>query len=393
MTSKLALKTAAALAAGLAFLAAVLPAQTAGTAYEGFLISADEGGAYKADKAQTVRFVLDGENVTGVVLHLAGATKDLTFKVVRDVPKDGSSFAGWFVKEFRDLASLDGTPVTYEAYLAGAYAGLSPAVAEGYGMAAQLKTIAEGLGLPAPRRTFIVYGAERKPVLEFFCYPVEPAKARELQTIKLDPPGKTRGLPVMEALSLRASVREWSDKDLSAQDLSDLLWAANGVNRPDGRRTAPSAMNAQDVDIYVFLKAGAYKYDAAAHALVPVAVGDHRHEVAPPRLPGAKPPAKPGEKPEAVPPAAKPGPPPAPAPVLLVLVTDIGKFRMGETEAKLRIGALDVGIVSQNIGVFCAGTGLATRPRASMDAAKVKELLKLTDTQYPLLNHPVGFPK
>lgn len=206
------------------------------------------------------------------------------------------------------------------------------------------------------------------------------ASAQELKTIKLSDPNKTRGLPVMEALAKRASVRDWSDKDLSLQDLSDLLWAANGINRPDGRRTAPSAMNAQDVDIYVFMKDGAYKYDAAAHALLPIVAGDYRLTVTPPRMPGAKP-------------ESKPGPPPTPAPVLLVLVTDTGKFRMGETEMKLRIGALDVGIVSGNIGVFCAGTGLATRPRGSMDTAKIKELLKLTETQYPLLNHPVGYPK
>jgi nitroreductase len=218
------------------------------------------------------------------------------------------------------------------------------------------------------------------------------APAQELKTIKLSDPNKTRGLPVMEALAKRASVREWSDKDLSLQDLSDLLWAGNGVNRPDGRRTAPSAMNAQDVDIYVFLKGGAYKYDAAAHSLLPIVAGDYRLTVTPPRMPGAKPPAKPGEKPEAKP-ESRPGPPPTAAPVLLILVTDIGKFRMGETEMKLRVGALDVGIVSENIGVFCAGTGLATRPRGSMDTAKIKELLKLTETQYPLLNHPVGYPK
>lgn len=222
-------------------------------------------------------------------------------------------------------------------------------------------------------------------------------QAQDLKTIKLAEPNKTRGLPVMQAFALRASVRDWSDKDLSPQDLSDLLWAANGVNRPDGRRTAASAMNAQDVDIYVFLKTGAYRYDAAAHSLAPIAAGDLRLTITPPRGPAAKPPAKPGEKPETVPPAAKPeakpGPPPTPAPVLLVLVSDIGKFRMGETDAKLRMGALDAGIVSGNISLFCAGAGLATRPRASMDAAKVKELLKLTETQVPLLNHPVGYPK
>ncbi|MGB8958436.1 MAG: SagB/ThcOx family dehydrogenase [Candidatus Aminicenantales bacterium] len=227
---------------------------------------------------------------------------------------------------------------------------------------------------------------------------------QELKMIKLNEPNKTKGLPVMEAFALRASVREWSDKDLSLQDLSDLLWAADGINRPDGKRTAPSAMNVQDVDIYVLMKDGAYLYDAAAHALKPIVAGDHRSEVtARPGGPGAKPMAKPGEKPEAKPQAAppgvkpegKPGPggPPTPAPVLLILVSDISRFRMGETAGKLEIAALDTGIVSQNIALFCAGTGLATRPRASMDKAKIKELLKLTDTQYPLMNMPVGHKK
>jgi len=77
--------------------------------------------------------------------------------------------------------------------------------------------------------------------------------AQNPKTIKLNEPNKKRGLPVMEALAVRASASQWSTQDLSAQDLSDLLWAANGINRPDnGKKTAPSAMNAQDVDIYVF---------------------------------------------------------------------------------------------------------------------------------------------
>ena len=136
------------------------------------------------------------------------------------------------------------------------------------------------------------------------------SQAQESKTIKLNEPNKKRGLPVMEALSVRASVREWSDKELSLQDLSDLLSAANGINRPDSKkRTAASAMNAQDVDIYVFMKDGAYLYDALEHA------------------------------------------------------------------------------------IFCAGTGLATRPRASINQDRIKEILKLKETQHPFLNHPVGYPK
>jgi hypothetical protein len=172
-----ALKAAAALAAGLALFVSGLPAQTAGTAYEGFRI-ADDNGAYKVDKTQTVRFTINGDSVTGLAIHLAAATKDLTFKVIRAIPKDGSSFASWFVMEFRDLGSLDGKPVTYEAFLIGAYAGLSPAITSGYAMSAELKKVADGLGLPAPERTFVIYGAERKPIYEFFCYPAEPTKTR-----------------------------------------------------------------------------------------------------------------------------------------------------------------------------------------------------------------------
>jgi nitroreductase len=234
----------------------------------------------------------------------------------------------------------------------------------------------------------------------------------DLQSIKLNEPDKKRGLPVMEALSLRASVREWSDKDISLQDLSDLLWAANGINRPDSKkRTAASAMNAQDVDIYVLRKDGAYLYDHVNHALNPVAPGDFRAEIGmrpgpPAGAPGA--PGAPGSPPPATKPAGAPAPkqgekpgggagpaggPSSLAPVLLVLVSDASRFRGGTPELKAEWGALDAGIVSQNIALFCAATGLATRPRGGMNKEKLASLLKLTETQRAFLNHPVGYPK
>ncbi|MDH4197213.1 MAG: SagB/ThcOx family dehydrogenase [Candidatus Aminicenantes bacterium] len=224
------------------------------------------------------------------------------------------------------------------------------------------------------------------------------AAAQELKTIKLNEPNKKRGLPVMEALSVRASVRDWSEKDLSLQDLSDLLWAANGINRPDKKRTASSAMNAQDVDIYVFMKDGAYLYDAAEHALMPAAAGDHRAEVtARPRGgPGGPPAAKPGAPPPAKPagpPGGGPGAPPSQAPVQIFLVSDVARFRGGTEEQKLEWAAIDSGIVSQNISLFCAATGIGTRPRTGMNKDLIRSLLKLKDTQYPILNHPVGYLK
>lgn len=103
--------------------------------------------------------------------------------------------------------------------------------------------------------------------------------AQDLKVIKLNAPDKARGTAVMKAFSDRHSDREYAAKELSAQDLSDLLWAANGINRTDGKRTAPSALNKQDIDVYVIMKDGAYLYDAKAHALNPIAKGDHRAAV------------------------------------------------------------------------------------------------------------------
>ncbi len=191
-------------------------------------------------------------------------------------------------------------------------------------------------------------------------------QAQELEAVKLKAPNKDRGLTVMQALAVRASVREWSDQKLSLRDLSDLLWAADGVNRPDeGKRTASSAMNAQDIDIYVFMEEGVYLYDAFNQILNPVCPGDFRS------LPGK-----------------------TAAPVNLVLISDISRFRAGNDSLKLTWAAMDAGIVSQNISVFCAATELVTRPRASFPGMeKMKETLKLKDSQHVMLNHPVGYPK
>jgi hypothetical protein len=209
-------------------------------------------------------------------------------------------------------------------------------------------------------------------------------KSAGLKTIKLNEPNKKRGLPFMETLSVKASAREWSDRDLSLQDISDLLWAANGINRPDEKKyTASSAQNAHDVAIYLFMKDGVYLYDAADHALEPVLTGDFRSQImmTPPPRPkdaGGPPP---------------PPPPPSNPPIQMILISDISRFKMGPQELKYEWGAIDAGIVSQNISLFCAATGIKTRPRASMDKEKITNLLKLNDTQYVFLNHPIGYSK
>ena len=194
------------------------------------------------------------------------------------------------------------------------------------------------------------------------------SKNSELQGIILNKPNLKRGIPIMQALEKRQSTRQFSSKELSLQDISDLLWAANGINRPDGKRTAPSALNKQDIDIYVIMKEGAYLYDAKANSLQPIAKGDHRAAVA-----GSQDFVK-------------------SAPVSLVLVSDLSRFGNIADHTKL-MAAVDAGIVCQNINIFCAATGLATVPRATMDQAALKRILKLTDSQLPIMNNPVGYPR
>jgi nitroreductase len=185
--------------------------------------------------------------------------------------------------------------------------------------------------------------------------------------IVLPEPDKMRGLSFMQTLSVRASAQDWSSDELSLQDLSDLLWAANGVNRPsEGKRTASSAQNAQDIDLYILMDDGVFLYDAAHHALNKVVSGDHRSLVEVTN-----------------------------APMVIVLVSDISRFRSGFDEYYQSWANIDCGIVSQNISLFCAATGLKTRPKAVTlaQAAIIHDTLVLNETQIVLLHHPVGYKK
>jgi nitroreductase len=192
---------------------------------------------------------------------------------------------------------------------------------------------------------------------------------QKLSPLKLNAPNKERGVSVMKALADRRSGREFSKEKLSQQDLSDLLWAANGINRPDGRRTAATARNNQDIDVYVIMEEGAYLYDAKAHELKPIVAGDHRPLIADRQVSMAD------------------------APVSLLIVSDISRFTGVEVETQKQWGALDAGIVSQNIMLFASGCGFVTVPRAFMKKDELKKVLKLSETQIPMLNNPVGYPK
>lgn len=143
--------------------------QSDSQSFTGYLILQEEG-KFRVDKEEYVKFqVVDGE-VRGLRIHLKAASGDLTFNECYALIKDGSNFTDWFQVECRQLGGFEGKPVTYESYLAGAYAGISPPVAPAYSMYETLKKIAGSLGLPVPGRTFVIYGQTRSPIYEFFCY-------------------------------------------------------------------------------------------------------------------------------------------------------------------------------------------------------------------------------
>ena len=181
------------------------------------------------------------------------------------------------------------------------------------------------------------------------------------QTTKLPTPDmKRQTISVMETYKQRKSVREYSAKALSEQDLSDLLWAAQGQNREDGHLTSPTAMNRQEIRLYVFTEKSVSLYD-------PQASGDHRGIMAS------------GQD------FVKN------APVVLLMVADMDKFRSNNQHAQWMV-AVDTGIVCENINLFCSAAGLCTVPRGTMDSKAISTLLGLNDNQIPLINNPVGYP-
>jgi len=195
------------------------------------------------------------------------------------------------------------------------------------------------------------------------------AAEQEHKAIELPAPNMKGGMPLMEALRARATSREYDSRDLPLQVLSDLLWAAFGVNRPEaGKRTAPSAMNWQETDIYVAMKSGLYLYNAVENILEPVLGEDLREAT------GMQPFVK-------------------DAPVNLVYVADLTKMGKADDEGKKTYAAADVGFISQNVYLFCASEGLATVVRGYFDREKLSAAMKLGPDQHIVLTQTVGYPK
>ena len=193
--------------------------------------------------------------------------------------------------------------------------------------------------------------------------------ADEPKTIQLLKPQPGSGGPLMQLLWKRKSSREFSPEPLPVEVLSNLLWAGFGINRPDGKRTAPSAMNWQETDIYVILPEGLYLYDPKANQLKLILAEDLRG------LAGTQPYVK-------------------EAPVNLIYVSDYAK--MGDkipNELKILCSGAHVGFVSQNVYLYCASEGLATVVRAYIDIPALSKVMKLRPDQKIILAQSVGYPK
>ena len=193
--------------------------------------------------------------------------------------------------------------------------------------------------------------------------------AEEQKPVQLLKPQIESGKLLMQVLKDRKSSREFSSEKLPLQMLSNMLWAAFGINRPDsGKRTAPSARNWQEIDIYVATSEGLYLYDAKAHVLKPVLSEDIR------ALTGRQSFVK-------------------NASVNLIYVADFSKTGTATNEEKEFYSAANAGFISQNVYLFCAFEGLATVVRGHIDRPALAKIMKLRPDQKVILAQSVGYPK
>lgn len=193
--------------------------------------------------------------------------------------------------------------------------------------------------------------------------------AEDIEPIRLPAPQTEGGKPLMQTLKERKSLREFSAKELQLQVMSDMLWAACGINRPDtGGRTAPTAKNMQEIYVYVVKAKGTYLYDAKTNMLVPVLAGDIR------AMTGKQSFVK-------------------DAPVNLIFVADFSRMGGMDIASKDFYSATDTGYISENVYLFCASAGLATVVRGWVDKPALEKVMKLGRNQKVILAQTVGYPK
>ena len=199
--------------------------------------------------------------------------------------------------------------------------------------------------------------------IEFFVLCLALVTQGFAQNIQLPAPRKTGGLPLMEALNARQTGRDFSTRPLDKQMLADLLWAAFGINRTDGKRTAPSARNMQEIDLYVALPSGLYLYNAKRNVLEQLFTEDIREQT--------------GKQPFT-----------QRAPVNLIYVAETARMKGDVTF----YSAVDTGYISQNVYLFCASEELNTVVLGMVDKEALHEAMKLNSSQRVILTQPVGFP-
>ena len=194
------------------------------------------------------------------------------------------------------------------------------------------------------------------------------AATQKLKPIELPAPRAEGGMPLINALKLRLSTREFSDRPLPAQTLSDLLWAAFGINRPNGYRTAPCARYIIVIEIYVAMVDGVWIYEPKTHALLPHLAGDIRAETGVQNFVKT-------------------------APLNLVYVAHGERLMDDSPEERRLLASVDTGFIGQNVYLFCASEGLVTVFRGSVEYRKLKRTLKLPDQQFVTFAQTVGYPR
>lgn len=194
------------------------------------------------------------------------------------------------------------------------------------------------------------------------------AQAPAQQPIVLPPPRADFGKSLAQALKARRSTRAFDPRPLTPLVLSELLWAAYGVNRPaTADRTAPSWRHARETDVFAVVADGVWRYDAMKHVLVPQLAGDVRSQA------GVQ---------DFV----------ATAPLNLVYVSNAEHLSGVSREEQHRVAAADIGFIGQNVYLYCASEGLACVFRASLDTDKLAHTMGLAATQFIMFSQTVGYP-
>jgi nitroreductase len=188
------------------------------------------------------------------------------------------------------------------------------------------------------------------------------------QPLDLPPPRSEGGQPLTATLRLRRSTREYSDRPLPVQVLSDLLWAAFGINRPSGDRTAPYWRHVMVMDIYVAMADGVWLYEPKVHTLLPHLKDDIRAQT------GLQ---------DFV----------ATAPLNLVYVAHGERMVDVSAEERRLYASVDSGFIGQNVYLFCASEGLATVFRGAVDYPRLARTLQLPDQQFVTFAQTVGYPR